>query len=137
MKTEARLFYGVGIFITLVFLLYTFWTMNDVRGIEPVGVAALLLTAGLFFMCGFFLSWSGKKSDPRPDDDPDGEISEIEGDFGFFAPHSWWPLILGFACALLMFGAAVGWWFVIFSVPVLLIAVIGWTFEFFRGENSV
>lgn len=137
MKTEARLFYGIGIFILLMFAIYTFFTMRDARGIEPVGVAGLLLTAGLCFMCGFFFSLSGKTSDPRPDDDPDGEISDIEGDFGFFAPHSWWPLILGFGCALLMFGVATGWWIVIIGMPVLVIGAIGWTFEFFRGEKSV
>lgn len=137
MKTESRLFYGIGAFILVMSVVYTVATSNSSRGLEPVGVACLLLTAGLCLMCGFFFAWSGKKSDPRPDDDLDGEIDDIEGDFGFFAPHSWWPLLLAGACALLMFGVAVGWWFVIISMPLLVLAVIGWTFEFFRGENSV
>lgn len=137
MKTEAKLFYGIGAFILLIFVIYTVATMQDGRGIEPVGVACLLLTAGLLFMCGFFFALSGKKSDPRPDDNPDGEIHEVEGDFGFFAPHSWWPLILAFGCALVMFGTAIGWWTLVFAMPVLVIGVIGWTFEFFRGEDSI
>lgn len=136
MKTEGRLFNGLGLFMLIVMVIYTISTMNSAHGIEPVGVVGLLLSAGLCFMCGFFFRITGEKSDPRPDDDLEGEISDVEGDFGFFAPHSWWPLALAGSCALLMFGAAVGWWIVIISMPLLMIAVVGWTFEFFRGENS-
>ena len=34
-------------------------------------------------------------------------------------------------------GLAVGWWLVIIGTVVGGMALIGWTFEYFRGENAV
>jgi len=33
-------------------------------------------------------------------------------------------------------GLAVGWWMVIIGVPFVLLAVIGWVFEFSRGTHA-
>nr|WP_279671939.1 cytochrome c oxidase subunit 4 [Flexivirga meconopsidis] len=104
---------------------------------EPVGTVALFLTAGLCIMIGGFLWWTGRKIDLRPDDDPLGEISDIEGDYGFFSPHSWWPLFLGASGALMFLGLAVGWWLVMLAVPFVAVSAIGWVFEYFHGEHSI
>lgn len=133
MRVESKLFMILAAFYIVVGLLYGFWSEWK----EPVGVVALLLTAGLSLMIGGFLGWTGHKLDPRPDDNLEGEISEIEGDFGFFAPYSWWPLFLAGAAALLFLGVAIGWWLVILAVPLVGLATVGWTFEFFRGENAI
>ncbi|NHN55959.1 cytochrome c oxidase subunit 4 [Calidifontibacter sp. DB0510] len=137
MKTEAKLFVFIGLFAVTMAVIYGIFTAQSPQGLEPVGLVALILTAGLGIMCGFFFWWTGRKTDLRPDDDPDGDIAAIEGDYGFFSPHSWWPLFLGAACGLVMFGAAVGWWLVILAMPLLVLAVIGWTFEYFKGEDAI
>jgi uncharacterized membrane protein len=42
------------------------------------------------------------------------------------------------ACAAVVFlGLAVGWWLVIIGMFLASLAVIGWTFEYFRGEHAV
>ena len=38
---------------------------------------------------------------------------------------------------LVALGLAVGWWLLICAVPFLLISILGWTFEFFRGEKAI
>lgn len=133
MKAETRLFLILSAFFAVVAAIYGYFTHGD----EPVGLVALALTAGFAAMCGGFIGWTARKLDPRPDDNPEGEISDIEGDFGFFSPHSWWPIMLAAGCGLVSFGAAVGWWWIYFSIPVLLIGVVGWTFEYFKGEHAV
>ena len=88
--------------------------------------------------------WSGSTSGGRPaswttgpEDDPAAPISAAEGEYGFFSPHSWWPLPLAAGAALMFLGLAVGWWLLIIGSVVGGMALIGWTFEYFRGENAV
>lgn len=133
MKVEFRLFTLMLVFCLVMGGIY--WFATD--GGEPVGFIALLLTGSMCGMIAGYLAITARKLDIRPDDDPDGDIADVEGEYGFFAPHSWWPLALGLAAALVFFAAAIGWWLVVLTVPVLAIAAIGWTFEFFRGDDAV
>ena len=72
-----------------------------------------------------------------PSDDPLGDIDEIQGDYGFFSPHSWWPLFLGAAAALCFLGLAVGWWMFIIGAFFAVPALVGWTFEYWKGEHAL
>jgi len=133
MKVEFKLFAWIGGFFTTIGLIYgtvTHWK-------EPVGPFGLLLSAGLSALIGFYLWWTGRKLDPRPEDDPLALISVAEGEYGFFSPHSWWPLAVAAGAAVVFLGLAVGWWLFIIGVVLAALATIGWTFEYFRGENAV
>ncbi|TWP36997.1 cytochrome c oxidase subunit 4 [Leekyejoonella antrihumi] len=133
MKVESALFGVIGSFFAMMCLIYGFWSYWD----EPVGTVGFALGAALCFMISFFCWWTGRKTDLRPDDNPEGEIDEIEGDYGFFSPYSWWPLYLGGAAALMFIGLAVGWWLVILAVPLVALASVGWVFEYFRGDDAI
>jgi hypothetical protein len=133
MTVEFKLFAWIGGFFTIVGLIYgtiTHWK-------EPVGPFGLLLCAGLSALIGFYLWWTGRKLDPRPEDDPLALISVAEGEYGFFSPHSWWPLVLAASSAVVFLGLAVGWWLFTIGICLAALATIGWTFEYFRGENAV
>jgi Cytochrome c oxidase subunit IV len=133
MKVEFKLFVWIGGFFILVGILYGMLTQWR----EPVGPFGLLLCAGLSALIGFYLWWTGRKIGPRPEDDPLAEISDVEGEFGFFSPHSWWPLALGVSSAVVFLGLAVGWWLLIIGMCLAALATIGWTFEYFRGEHAI
>ena len=89
-------------------------------------------------MVGFYLWWTARKLDAGPEDDPAAPIAAAEGEYGFFSPHSWWPLPLAAACGAdvprpgrrLVAGHHRHRWSA-------RMALIGWTFEYFRGENAV
>ncbi|HZX99348.1 MAG TPA: cytochrome c oxidase subunit 4 [Dermatophilaceae bacterium] len=133
MKVEFRLFVVIGVFFTVVGLIYgtaTHWT-------EAVGPFGLFLCAGVAALIGFYLWETGRKLGPRPEDDPSALISAAEGEYGFFSPHSWWPLAVAASAAVVFLGLAVGWWLVIIGMFLAALAVIGWTFEYFRGEHAV
>jgi hypothetical protein len=87
MKVESRLF-GAGTFIfipvAVVYGILTHWN-------EPVGAIALLLTGLLSLMVGWYLWFTARHIDARPEDDPTAAIDAAPGDYGFFSPHSWWP----------------------------------------------
>ncbi|HET8600325.1 MAG TPA: cytochrome c oxidase subunit 4 [Segeticoccus sp.] len=133
MKVETGVFAGLTVFFAVVGTLYGMW--GD--WYEPVGFIALYLAGGLSALIGFYMFWTGRKLEPRPEDDPDGEIAQAEGDYGFFSPHSWWPLALGASSAVIFAGLAVGWWLVILGIPFAVLATIGWTFEYFRGDHAL
>ncbi len=133
MKVEIKLFgLLVPIFVgfTLIYGYFTQWN-------EWVGIVGLALSSALAAFVSGFLWLTARKMDLRPDDNPQGEIAEAAGDYGFFSPHSWWPQWLGLSSAVLFLGVAVGWWMVIIAAPFAAVAVVGWTFEYFRGQNAV
>jgi hypothetical protein len=74
--------------------------------------------------------------DPRPEDDPQAPVEAAAGEYGFFSPHSWWPLPLAAASATVFLGAAVGWWVTIIGVVFSGMALIGWVFEYWRGVHA-
>lgn len=132
MKSEINLFVIIAIFFAVVGVAYgvvTGWS-------EPVGAVALLLSSALGAMISFYL-WKTARSLPeRPDDDPNGEIAQIEGAYGTFSPYSWWPLWLGLAGALVFLGIAVQMWIAVAGGVMGVWAVCGWTFEYFTGEHA-
>jgi Cytochrome c oxidase subunit IV len=133
MKVEYKLFVVIGVFFSLTGLIYGLVT----RWREPVGPLGLILAAGLSALIGFYLFETGRKLDPRPEDDPLGSISAAEGEYGFFSPHSWWPVVVAASTAILFLGLAVGWWLAIIGLSLSALATIGWTFEYFRGQDAV
>jgi hypothetical protein len=131
-KIETTLF-GSGVFffipLAIIYGIVTSWH-------EPVGAAALFLTGGLALLIGLFLWITSRRIDPRPEDDPSADISEGAGEQGVFAPYSWWPLPVGFAAALVFAGLAVGWWLTGIGMVFGAIALVGWVYEFYRGEHA-
>ncbi|MDQ3357661.1 MAG: cytochrome c oxidase subunit 4 [Actinomycetota bacterium] len=133
MKAEIKLFGLLAPFFLLLTVVYAYFTGMA----EWVGIVGLALTTAFSAFIAGYLALTARKLDLRPDDDPEGEIADAAGDYGFFSPHSWWPLWLGLSAAVLFLGVAVGWWLVMIAAPFAAVATIGWTFEYFRGEKAV
>ena len=132
MKIESLLF-GLGFFVfTVIAIVYggvTHWE-------EPVGAVGLFLTAGLAAMVTLYLGYTGRHVDFRPEDDPFGDIEQGAGELGEFAPYSWWPLAGAAGAALLFLGMAIGWWMMLIGVAIGAFGMVGWVFEFYRGEHA-
>jgi putative Mn2+ efflux pump MntP len=132
MKNETRVFgYGIPFFFVSAFV-YAFMTGWK----EWLGFIGLLMTGLLSLLIAFYLNYTGRHVDPRPEDDEYGEIHENAGELGTFAPQSWWPLPLGLGAAISFAGLAVGFWLVYIGVAFSVIALVGWVFEFYRGEHA-
>ncbi|NMR19346.1 cytochrome c oxidase subunit 4 [Cellulomonas fimi] len=131
MKVETRLFMLFVPFFLLCTVVYALWS-----DWEPVGTAALLLLAGLTAMIGVYLNLLSRRIDARPEDDPSGEIEAGAGDQGVFSPWSWWPLVIGAAAGIVFLGMAVSWWLMAVGFVAGIIGLIGWVFEFSRGQHA-
>ena len=100
---------------------------------DVVGTTALALTGALAFLVSFYSLYTAKRVYPRPEDRLDAEVDEADPEYGFFSPNSWWPLVLGFSTMVIVFGLIFAVWLIVLGVFILLIALIGWMFEYYRG----
>jgi hypothetical protein len=130
MKVEGWLFLGCGIFFTGTDIVY--WYVSH----EPTGTTALALAVALSLLIGFYVMFTGRRLPQRPEDNTEGEIAEGTGEIGFFSPHSWWPLWLGLAGAVLFLGFAIGWWLFIIGAVAVFFTSVGFVFEYYRGHYA-
>ena len=132
MNRESNIFMIPAVFFAIAAVVYGFVTDFD----EWVGFPALLLTGGLFLMVGIYFRMLAKRHGKRPEDRNDGEIADLAGEQGVFAPWSWWPLVLGFAAMLAFAALAIDWWIMAPAFVVGVIGLVGWVFEFSRGQHA-
>ena len=130
MKVEGWLFAAGFFFFAIAAVIY------GLLAEEPVGTVALAFTAGLAFLVGYYLLFTARRIDPRPEDSKTAEIVDGAGELGFYSPHSWWPLAVAGAAAISVLGVAAGWWLFIIGAGVAVLAVIGLVFEYYRGEPA-
>ena len=132
MKPEYKLFGILAVFFFLVGTIYGLVTQWD----EPVGFVGLYLSGGLGVMIAFYLAKTAAKLPLRPEDDLDGEIEQQAGSYGSFAPYSWWPLWLALSGSIIFLGAAVGIWVAVLGAVFGVFALVGWVFEYYKGEHA-
>ena len=149
MTANARLMFILSAFFLLADIVYVIWTLaydsqnlaTDPSGgtgpygrIEWVGTVALGLTAVFSALIGFYLSRvAAGQGGVLPQDSNDAEIDDGDAEQGFFSPHSWWPVLLALSLTIMFVGLAVGVWLVFFGVPFLLISLVGWNYQYYRG----
>ena len=129
MKIEGYVFAFIAVFLVPVTIVY--WVLSQ----DPTGTTCLALSIGLTFMVGYYLLFTARRMEARPEDRPDAEISEGSGEVGFFAPHSWWPIALAASFATVMIGLIIGPFLVLIGTLFLTIALLGLLFEYYVGIN--
>ena len=130
MKEQGKIFLGFAVFILVMAIVYGLWSK------EPAGTTALFLSFGLCAFIGYYLAFTARRVDSGAGDNPEAEVADDAGDVGFFAPHSWQPLSLAIGGALTFLGVVFGWWLLFWSIPIILIGLYGWVFEFYRGQDQ-
>ncbi|MET0452375.1 MAG: cytochrome c oxidase subunit 4 [Mycobacterium sp.] len=143
MHIEARLFEFLTAFFALCAVVYGTLTAiygnghDGNTGIEWAGTTALILTTGLSLITGTFFRFVARRLDTRPEDYEDAEISDGAGELGFYAPHSWWPLLIALSASVTAVGVAM-WlpWLLFAGVCFVLATVAGLVFEYYTGPEK-
>jgi hypothetical protein len=149
---NARLFWILAGFFVLAGITYVVWTaVYNAQGlatqpaggqgasgggpVEWVGTVGLFLTAILSAFIAFYLGRvHSAQGGELPEDRLNANIDDGDAEQGFFSPWSWWPLMLGGSAALLFLGIVVGTWIIFIAIPLTLISLVGWTYEYYRGN---
>ena len=130
MKIESHLFTAGAAFFLFLTVIYG-WLARDI-----VGIMLLLFTGCLALIAGFFILYTSKAVYPRPEDRLDAEVAEADPEYGFFSPHSWWPLAVGFSAFVFTLGFIFAAWMLFFGILLIVMSVTGWLFEYYVGENA-
>ena len=145
MRANANIFWILAVFLAAAAVLYTVWSMffptqpaeNAYKNIEWVGSIGILLTAILSSLIAFYVGRVHKaQGGELPEDRLDANIDDGEAEQGFFAPWSWWPVMIGASAALIFTGLAVGVWISFIGGALVLISIVGWQYEFYRGYHA-
>lgn len=139
MKVEGRIFLYIAVFAFVMAVVYAVWAkLGSVdHRIEPVGLIGLILTGGLCLIIGTFFEFVARRLEqPRPEDNPNAEISDGAGEVGFFSPGSYWPIALAMSAAVV--GVALAYWLVwllVVGIIFILLMVGGLVFEYHIGPD--
>jgi len=127
-KIEGGLF-GIGfVFYTLLAVVYWYFSRDE------IGTTALALTGGMAFLISFYALYTSKRVYPRPEDRLDAEMDEADPEYGFYSPHSWWPLAIAVSAVIVVLGLIFAVWLIVLGVAALILGLIGFLFEYYRGE---
>lgn len=140
MKTNVNLWWILTGFFLLLTAVYTGWNIIEhsskpwYNAIEWVGTIALLFSAAMSVMIGFYVNRVHRaQGGELPEDVLTSDIDDGDPEIGEFSPWSWWPLVLAFSAALGMIGLAVGYFLLPIAGAVFLVAIVGWVYEYYRG----
>jgi hypothetical protein len=128
-KVEGLIFALLSVFLVVTAGVY--WLVSR----DPTGFTCILLAGGLALIVGYYLLFTAARMDLRPEDRDDAEIAEGAGEIGFFAPHSWWPMLLAGSSALTAVGIIFGPFLILIGAFCLLVALSGLLFEYYVGVN--
>ncbi|MCA0378654.1 MAG: cytochrome c oxidase subunit 4 [Actinobacteria bacterium] len=137
MKSNIVIFGILTAYFLVVGLVYTFWNLLVHGYLEWAGSVVILLSGGLSAMIAVYLWLTQKKQGGLLiEDREDSDIDDGNPEIGDFSPWSWWPLMLGLSLSLVVLGLCIGFnfWLTFLAAPLVLVAVVGWVFEYYRGH---
>ena len=141
MRTNTGLWWILSGFFLLMAVVYTTWAIVQSpdqawhTGLEPVGTVALLFTSIMGALIAFYVGRvHSAQGGELPEDVLTSDIDDGDPELGFFSPWSWWPMVLAAGAALAMLGLAIGFWIAFIAVPIVVVALVGWVFEYYRGN---
>lgn len=148
MKSSVVIWWTLAGFFLLCTVVYLGWNLFEhgdaaaageipwVRAVEWTGLIPLLFSTLMSAMIAFFIQkWhASQKGVELAADRLDADIDDDDPEMGEFSPWSWWPLALGGAAALGALALAVGIFLLPFAAGLLIVSLVGWTYEYYRGN---
>ena len=138
MKANINLFWVLFAFCLVADAGYIVWSLVDpIHGgqIEWVGTLGIGLAGVLSGFIAFYVGAVYKAQGAElPEDRLDSNIDDGDPEMGFFSPWSWWPVMLAASLSLMFLGMAVGFWVSFIGVGLVAISLVGWVYEYYRGN---
>jgi ribose/xylose/arabinose/galactoside ABC-type transport system permease subunit len=134
MKTNIGVLWVLTAYFAVLTVVYTVWAIIDTGELEWIGTIAIALSGVLSALIAFYLQIQHKnQGGVLPEDRLDADIDDGDPELGFYSPWSWWPVMLAVGAAIAMLGMSVGIWVALYGIPLVVVALVGWTYEYYRG----
>lgn len=134
MKTNIAVLWVLAVYFIILTAVYTVWAIIDTGVVEWIGSIAIGLSAVLSMFIAFYLQVQLKnQGGVLPEDRLDADVDDGDPEIGFYSPWSWWPVMLAAGAGVAMLGFSVGIWVAFYAIPLVLVSLIGWTYEYYRG----
>lgn len=134
MKTNIVVLWVMTAYFAILAAVYSVWAIIDTGKLEWIGTIAISLSGVLVALIAFYLRVQLKnQGGVLPEDRLDADIDDGDPELGFYSPWSWWPIMLAAGAAIAMLGLSVGFWVAFYAIPLVLVALVGWTYEYYRG----
>ncbi|PYY34167.1 cytochrome c oxidase subunit 4 [Curtobacterium sp. MCJR17_055] len=135
MRANTNLFWILFIFFVIADAAYTIWSVIYYGNIEWVGTLSIGLTGIMSAFIAFYLGRvMSAQGGVLPEDRQDANIEDGDAELGHFSPWSWWPIFLAAAIAVCFLGVAAGLWIVPIGLALVAITLVGWVYEYYRGN---
>jgi len=134
MKTNIVVLSILAVYFGVLVTVYTVWSLIADGQVEWAGTIAIGLSGVLSLFIAFYLQFQfSNQGGEHPEDQPEADIDDGDPEMGFYSPWSWWPVMLAAGAAIAFAGVAVGFWLTLYALPLVLIGLVGWTYEYYRG----
>ncbi|WP_298039063.1 aa3-type cytochrome oxidase subunit IV [uncultured Microbacterium sp.] len=141
MRSNVVIWWILAVFFLIVAAVYTVWhvlaypELVGAARVEWVGTVALLFGAVMGAMVAVYLQRVHKSQGGElPEDILTSDIDDGDPEVGEFAPWSWWPMVLAASAGVFLVGMAVGTFLLPIGLAIFVIAIVGWVYEFYRGN---
>lgn len=137
MKSNIVIFWLLTAYFVVISTVYTLWNISLNGRPEWAGSIAILLSAGLTAFIASYLGLVKKKQGGVQISDRDlVDVDDGDPEIGEFSPWSWWPIFLAFGISVVVLGVCIGFtfWLTFFSLPLVIVGVVGWVYEYYRGN---
>ncbi|MBL3700253.1 cytochrome c oxidase subunit 4 [Leucobacter luti] len=137
MKSNIVIFWILTAYLVVLATVYTVWNLIAHGVPEWAGSTTILLSGGLTaFIAVYLMLVERKQGGVLVEDLEDSDIDDGDPELGEFSPWSWWPMFLAFACSIIVLGLCIGFnfWLAFISAPLLIIGIVGWVYEYYRGN---
>ncbi len=137
MKSNIVIFWILTVYFVVLGAVYTAWNLITHGYVEWAG--STVLFGGAFlggFVAVYLMLVQRKQGGMLIEDLDDSDIDDGDPELGEFSPWSWWPMVLALAASLFILGLCLGFnfWITFLSIPLCIVAVVGWVYEYYRGH---
>lgn len=137
MHNAMRIFDGLAIFVGLLAVAYIWLTHSSRTGIDWAGGTALVLSTLMLVFIAGYLHFVTARVNMLPEDYEEAEVSDGAGELGFFSPGSIWPVCMAGVVLFIGYGLAfLNWWIILGGAVLLIIAICGLVFQYYRGPET-
>lgn len=137
MKSNIVILWVLTAYFVLLAAVYTAWNLIEHGRPEWAGSASILGSGILgAFIAVYLMLVQRKQGGVLIEDMEESDIDDGDPELGEFSPWSWWPLVLAGAISLVILGLCIGFnfWMSFLALPLVLVAIVGWVYEYYRGH---